>query len=148
MIKQLRIEILFTGLLQIISITLLGFMIADKSIEDIFLFLGRIGSGTSIFLYALLVTISFFLGTIFENSVSAFICLKTKRKPDTERIEIWKAKSFFAASFLWVLVILLLLMISQDIESCKAKLAILIIGIILLIETLSSYPYWWYWEKH
>lgn len=57
MIKQLRIEILFTGLLQLIFMTLLGFMIADKSIEDIFLFLGGIESGTSIFLYALLVTI-------------------------------------------------------------------------------------------
>jgi hypothetical protein len=155
MIKPLRIEILFAGLTHLVWLTLLALCISKESPVLIINYLAEIESGTALFLYAIIISVSFFLGTIAENFVVAInYFLKNGEKRNQSRklfkstpAENWGAKSFFFSSFWGLLFILLLLMFSNYIDSCDVKLAILVLGVILLIGIISSLLYWYNMEK-
>ena len=155
MIKPLRIEILFAGLTHLVWLTLLAFCISGESPLLIINFLTKMESGTALFFYAIIISVSFFLGTIAENFV---VAINYFRKNEEQRIqsrklfksspaENWGAKIFFFSSLWGLLLILLMLLFSNYIDSCKVKWAILVLGVILLIETLSSLLYWHHMEK-
>jgi len=154
-IKPLRIEILFAGFIHLVWLTLLAFFISGESPVIIINFLKTIGSGTALFLYAIIISVSFFLGTLAENFVTA---INYFRKNEGQRnlsrklfkssaSENWGAKSFFFSSFLGLLLILLVLMLSNYVDSCNVKLAILVLGVLLLIGTFISLLYWIHMEK-
>ncbi|MEJ2616029.1 MAG: hypothetical protein P8Z35_13810, partial [Ignavibacteriaceae bacterium] len=149
MIKPLRIEILFTGLVHLVWLTLLAFCISGESPRILINFLTKIESGAALFLYAIIISISFYLGTIAENFVIAINYFRKNKEQKSQSIKllkinstgIWGAKSFFFSSFWGILFVLFLLMFSNYIDSYKVKLAILVLGILLLIATLSSLIY-------
>ena len=155
MIKPLRVEILFAGLTHLVWLTLLAFCISGESPIIIINFLKTIESGTALFLYAIIISISFFLGTIAENFVIAINYFRKNEEQRNQSRELfksspdanWGAKSFFFSSFGGLLFILIILMFSNYIDSCNVKWAILVVGVILLIGTLSSLLYWRHMEK-
>ena len=155
MIKPLRIEILFAGLTHLVWLTLLAFCISGESPVEVINFITKIGSGTALFLYAVIVSVSFFLGTIAENFVIALNYFRKNEEQKNRTRELfkssagenWGAKSFFFSISWGLLFILLILIFSNYIASCYVKLAILVLGIILLIGTISSLLFWNHIEK-
>ncbi len=85
-IKPLRIEILFAGFTHLVWLTLLALCISKVSPVLIINYLAEIESGTALFLYAIIISVSFFLGTIAENFVVAInYFLKNEEKRNQSR---------------------------------------------------------------
>jgi hypothetical protein len=155
MIKPLRIEILFAGFIHLLWLTLLAFFISGESPLKMMNFLTTIGSGTALFLYAIIISVSFFLGTVAENFVIALNYLRKNKEQrnqsikllESSRSENWGSKSFFFSSSAGLLFLIVMLVFSNYIESCSVKWAITVIGVILLLGTVSSLCYWRHVEK-
>ena len=154
-IKPLRIEILFAGFIHLVWLTLLAFFILGKSPVIIINFLNNDWIWNSIISLCYNHFSFIFLGTLAENFV---IAINYFRKNEGQRnlsrklfkssaAENWGAKSFFFSSFLGLLLILLILMLSNYVDSCNVKLAILVLGVLLLIGTFISLLYWIHMEK-
>ena len=126
--------------------TLFSLILLGKSPDIIFSYLSEIQSGTSVFLVAVFFSLSFFLGRVAEHFIIAvnYFCRKSKRQGFVDSFigtkeEIWGNKIFFFSSALGLLAIMLFLLA----EYRNELLAILIIGVILLIATASSFIYWY-----
>ena len=155
MIKPLRIEILFAGLTHLVWLTLLAIFISGQSPVILINFFTIIESGAALFLYAVIISVAFFLGTIAENFVIAMNYFRKKEEQrnksrklfESSRVKNWSAKSFFFSSFWGLLFILLILMFSNYIDSSNVKWAILVLGVILLMGTFVSLLYWHHMEN-
>jgi hypothetical protein len=154
-IKPLRIEILFAGITHFLWITLLALCILGESPDIILKFLTKVESGTAVFLFAIIVSVCFFLGTIAENFLIALNYFR-KNEKGREKIlklftgtpgEIWGAKIFFLSSFSGLLIIITLLLLSDKIESFNAKWAIFVVGMILELATFTSFLFWYNLER-
>jgi len=151
-IKPLNIETVFAGGIHLIWLTLLVLSVLGKSPDIIFSYLSNIESGTAVLLVAVLFSVAFFIGRIGEHFVSAinYFIHKNKRKlyVDTfagETGEVWANKIFTFSASIGLIFSIVTLFIT--IENTATKKAILIIGIILLIGTLSSFLYWYSFGK-
>jgi len=152
-IKPLRIETVFSGGIHLIWLTLLVLYFLNRSPDVIFNFLSKIEPGTSVFLLAVLFSVAFFIGRIAENFLGAINYLKSddeKRQSLANNFigeagVIWGNKSFSLSSLFGLIISTIMLCIQA--ESENARLAILVVGFILIIATASSFCYWFYFEK-
>jgi hypothetical protein len=147
-IKPLYIETVFAGFIHLIWITLLSFCILEKSPDVIFCYLSKVDTGITVLLFALLFSVSFFLGRIAEHFLIAANYLFSKKKTRQAYVndfkgastDIWGNKIFTLSSFIGLLFSgILLLNLAKGEEE---KSVILIIGGILCLVTLSSFIYW------
>jgi|WetSurSiteA1Bulk_404760.scaffolds.fasta_scaffold05213_5 hypothetical protein len=144
-IKALNIETVFSGSIHLLWLTLLTLMLLGKSPDIIFSYLSKIDSGTAVLLAVLLFSVSFFIGRTAEHFIIAvnYFSNKAKRQGFIDSFkgtkeEIWGNKIFFFSSALGLLTTTLSLLI----EYWNERLAIIIIGVILIIGTTCSFIYW------
>jgi len=155
-IKALNIETVFSGFIHLLWITLLTIWILNVSPAFILIYLNNIGSGTSVLLIAVAFSLSFFFGRTAEHF---FVAINFSRKgrifkdnkvsalANNQGIkgEIWANKIFFFSSSIGLLFLGFLLYILT--ESWNAKLAIIVIGGILITATVVSTLYWKYLDN-
>lgn len=152
-IKPLHIETVFAGFIHLIWITILTLCVLGISPEVIFCYLTQIESGTAVILLAVLFSVSFFLGRMAEHLIIAINYFRRNEK-EREKIlelykdnpgEIWGNKIFSVSSFCAILFAVIILLVLPT--SCKVRLAILILGLILLSTTFISSIYWYKFEQ-
>jgi hypothetical protein len=152
-IKPLHIETVFAGFIHLIWITILTLCVLGISTEVIFCYLTQIESGTAVILLAILFSVSFFLGRMAEHLIIAINYFRRNEK-EREKIlelykdnpgEIWGNKIFSVSSFCAILFAVIILLVLPT--SCKVRLAILILGLILLSTTFISSIYWYKFEQ-
>ena len=155
-IKALNIETVFSGFIHLLWSTLLTLIILGESPSIVLNFFDKIESGPSVLLIAVAFSMSFFLGRIAEHF---FIALNfcRKNKDDKEKKiksfagnnetkgEIWGNKMFFFSSLVGLLILGFLLYILT--ESWNAKVAIIVIGGMLITATVVSTLYWKYLDN-
>jgi hypothetical protein len=152
-IKPLQIETVFAGFIHLIWITLLTFYVLGKSPEVIYCYLRQVESGTAVILVAVLFSVSFFLGRMAEHLIIAINYFR-KNEKEREKIlelykdnpgEIWGNKIFSVSSFCALLFAVIILLVLP--ATFKERLAILILGLILLSTTFISSFYWYKFEQ-
>ena len=147
-IKPLYIETVFSGFIHLVWITLLTLCALDLSPVIIINFLEEVGSGTAVFLIAVIFSISFFLGRMAEHFIIAlnYFIHKDRRPKYVDTFggthgEIWGNKIFALSSCLGLLVLVAILIIVTGFWK------ILFIGAILIAATFISFIYWYNFEK-
>lgn len=146
-IKPLRLETIFSGGIHLLWLTLLTLKILGESPDIILSYLSQMGSGTAVFLIALLFSFAFFIGRIAEHFLSAlnYLCKPDERQEYANAFEgskggAWANKIFSLSATVGLLFFGICLWIVSD--SGNIKIAILVIGLILLTGTISSFLYW------
>jgi O-antigen/teichoic acid export membrane protein len=152
-IKALNIETVFSGLIHLVWLTLLTLCILGKSPDVVFCYLEQVESGTAVILIAILFSVSFFLGRMAEHLIIALNYFRKNEKDREKSLElykdnqgeIWGNKIFSVSSFCAILLVVLFLLLLPT--ASKVRLAILILGLILLSTTIISSIYWYNFEK-
>ena len=155
-IKSMRIETVFSGFIHLAWLALLCLIIIGESPIKILNSLFTIDSGMAVLLTPLLFSLSFFLGRVAEHFFIAInFCRKNKVDKEKKvksftgkektKAEIWGNKIFFFSSSSGLIILVPLLYQCQ--ESWNIKLAILVLGGILIIATIVSTLYWRYLDN-
>lgn len=141
-----RVETLITGFFHLLWLTLLALFLLGESPDVILIFLAKVESGTAIFLFAVIVGVSFYLGTLAEHLLIVFNYWRKNEEGRNKIIEsfrgtpaeIYGNKSFFLSAFSGLVILMVLLLL----ESSNGKWAISIIGIPLSLVTLIPVCFW------
>ena len=152
-IKQLNIETVFSGVIHLAWLILLTLFILGKSPEIIINFITTMEPGTAALILALVFSVSFFVGRNTEHFISSLNYFRhndEKRQVLANQFQgghsvIWGNKIFSLSSFVGLLILGVML---YSMTKCGNEiLAILVIGTILLTETVCSFLYWYYLGK-
>jgi hypothetical protein len=151
-IKPLHIETIFADAIHLLWLILLALCLLGKSPDIIFTYLSKIESGTAVFLIAVSFSVAFFIGRIAEDflSVVNYFFRKKNRQEYTNNFkgttgEIWANKIFALNASIGLLFFVTALVIVS--EGNNIRKTIIVMGLILLIGTVSSFLYWYNFGK-